>query len=45
MPKALERKLRATAKKRRYGKKRTAAFVYGTMQRLGLLHSRRITRL
>ena len=35
MPKALERKLKRTAKKRRYGRKRTGAFVYGTLRRLG----------
>jgi hypothetical protein len=33
MPKAMERKLKATAKKRGYGKKRTGAYVFGTMQR------------
>lgn len=31
MPKRLERSLRATARRRGYGKKRTAAYVYGTM--------------
>jgi len=35
MPKQLERKLKATAKKRGYGKKRTGAYVYGTMRKLG----------
>lgn len=29
MPLKLERKLKATAKKRGYGKKRTGAYVYG----------------
>lgn len=33
MPEAMERKLKATAKKRGYSKERTGAFVYGTMQR------------
>lgn len=31
MPKALERKLKRTAKKKGYGKKRTARYVYGTL--------------
>jgi hypothetical protein len=31
MPKALERKLKAEAKKKGLGKKRTGAYVYGTM--------------
>lgn len=35
MPKALERKLKRTAKKRGYGKKRTNAFVYGTLREMG----------
>lgn len=34
MPKAVERKLKATAKKRGYGKKRTGAYVYGTLFKL-----------
>lgn len=29
MPRALERKLKATARARGYGKRRTAAYVYG----------------
>lgn len=33
MPKAMERQLKATAKKRGYSKKRTGAYVYGTLQR------------
>jgi len=33
MPKAMERKLKQIARSRGYGKKRTGAFVYGTMQR------------
>ena len=33
MPKKLERKLKAIARKRGYGKKRTGAFVYGTMRK------------
>jgi hypothetical protein len=34
MPKKLERKLKATARKRGYGRARTGAYVYGTMSRL-----------
>jgi len=33
MPKKLHRKLKATAKKRGYGKKRTAAYVFGTLNK------------
>ena len=33
MPKSAERALKRTAKKRGYGKKRTAAYVYGTMRK------------
>ena len=35
MPIKVERKLKATAKKRGYGKKRTGAYVYGTLRKLG----------
>ena len=35
MPKKLERKLMAEAKKRGYGKKRAAAFTYGTLRKTG----------
>jgi len=35
MPKAMERKLKAEAKKRGYGKKRTGAFVYGSLRKTG----------
>jgi len=34
MPKSVERKLKATAKKRRYGEERTNAYVYGTMRKM-----------
>lgn len=34
MPLELERKLRATARKRGYSKERTDAYVYGTLQKL-----------
>lgn len=34
MPKKLERKLKAEAKKRGYGKKRTGAYVYGTIAKI-----------
>lgn len=32
MPMALERKLKAAARKHHFGKRRTAAYVYGTLQ-------------
>jgi hypothetical protein len=35
MPKKLERKLKDICKRRGYGKERCAAYVYGTMQKLG----------
>ena len=35
MPKKMERTLKATAKKRGYSKKRTGAYVYGTMRKTG----------
>ena len=35
MPKALERKLKAQARKKGLGKKRTGAFVYGTLRKTG----------
>ena len=35
MPYAMERALKATAKKRGYGKKRAGAFVFGTMRKTG----------
>lgn len=35
MPKAMELKLKAIARKRGYGKKRTGAFVYGPMRNIG----------
>lgn len=35
MPKAMERKLAKTAKSRHYGKRRTAAYIYGTLRKLG----------
>ena len=37
MPKRLERKLRAQAKEKGFGKERTDAYVYGTMNKLGLM--------
>lgn len=44
MPLRLERKLRREAKKKGFGKKRTDAYVYGTMRKEGWkpsLHGRR----
>lgn len=35
MPKKLERKLKSEAKKKGFGKKRTGAYVYGTLRKLG----------
>jgi len=35
MPKKLERKLKRAAKKKGLGKKRTGAYVYGTMRKMG----------
>jgi len=37
VPKALEDKLKRQAKKKGFGKKRTGAYVYGTMRKLNLL--------
>lgn len=34
MPKKLERKLKAEAKKKGFGKKRTGAYVYGTLTKM-----------
>ncbi|QGH72315.1 MAG: hypothetical protein [Podoviridae sp. ctg2L5] len=41
MPKALERRLKKQAKKKGFGKKRTAAYVYGTMRKMGWKPKRR----
>lgn len=41
MPKALERKLKSQAKRRGYGKKRTGAYVYGTLRKTGWKPKRR----
>lgn len=35
MPKKLEKKLKAQAKKKGLGKKRSAAYVYGTLRKTG----------
>jgi len=35
MPKAMERKLKAQAKKKGFSKKRAAAYVYGTLRKTG----------
>ena len=35
MPKALERQLKAKAKKKGFGKERTGAYVYGTLRKTG----------
>lgn len=36
MPKKLENKLKKMAKKKGLGKKRTGAYIYGTMKKLGM---------
>lgn len=41
MPKKLERKLAAEARTKGFGKKRTNRYVYGTMNKLGLLRGGR----
>lgn len=41
MPKKLERKLKTEAKKKGFGKKRTGAYVYGTLRKLGWKPKRR----
>ena len=35
MPNKLEKKLKKEAKKKGFGKKRTGAYVYGTLRKLG----------
>ena len=35
MPKALERKLRSEAKKKKLSRKRAAAYIYGTLRKTG----------
>ncbi len=39
MPKELEQKLKKQAKKKGFGKKRTAAYVYGTLRKTGWIPS------
>lgn len=41
MPKKLERKLQAEARRKGLGKKRAGAYVYGTLRRLGWKPKRR----
>jgi hypothetical protein len=41
MPKRIEDKLKKTARRRHYSKKRTHAYVYGTLRRLGWKPHRR----
>ena len=41
MPKELERRLKRQAKVKHFGKKRTAAYVYGTLRKLGWKPKRR----
>ncbi len=40
MPAFLEQKLKQEAQKKGLSKKRQAAYVYGTMQKLGMLHKK-----
>jgi hypothetical protein len=35
MPKRVEKKLKATARRRGYSKKRSASYVYGTLRKMG----------
>ena len=37
MPKAIEKKLKAQAKKKGLSKKRAGAYTYGTMHKLGMM--------
>ena len=37
MPKALEDKLKRQARKKGFGKKRSGAYIYGTLRKLNLL--------
>ena len=41
MPKALERKLKAQARKKGFSKKRMGAYVYGTLRKTGWKPKRR----
>lgn len=42
MPKAMERRLKAIAKKKGFSAKRAGAFVYGTMRKTGWKPSREV---
>lgn len=44
MPKALKRKLKAQAKKKGFGKKRTAAYIYGGLRKTGWTPSKRLKK-
>lgn len=44
MPEALERELKAQAKKKGFGKKRTGAYVYGTLRKRGWVPSHQKVR-
>jgi len=43
MPKEIEKRLAKQARKKGYGKKRTDRYVYGTMQKLGMLKPKKKT--
>ena len=43
MPKALENKLKKSARKKGLKGKRAAAYVYGTMNDIGVMHGNKIT--
>ena len=43
MPKDLERKLKAQAKKKGYKGKRAARYVYGTMNEMGMMKGNKMT--
>ena len=44
MPKALEEALKRKAAEKGFGKKRTGAYVYGTMNKLGLMHGNKVVK-
>lgn len=43
MPKALENKLKAEARKKGLGKERAGAYVYGTMNKMGMMKGSKTT--
>jgi hypothetical protein len=43
MPKEIEKQLAKQARKKNFGKKRTDRYVYGTMQKMGMLKPKKKT--